>query len=262
MNNEFEEYCVKNPYEWHSYDVGEYHISDIGTDHQDLTPKEHYGPCLRNTYWQYTDPPDFSLITKGNFLIGNIIHEKLQDIRKINQPLSIAEFPIYEYIEISDDKIALMGSVDLVEFIPKPEKRILRITDIKTASNWTFPNSPYAFNPTYISQLTLYTYLLTEYIFKRDFFDEIEMQIVYVKKTNMEIHVQIKFYDREEGKRIFENFLERCEELHNALLNDKLPDPEAMRWCKYCGNLERCVKAGGITYNEDNRCYELDDGNK
>ena len=155
--NKYRKYYYEIDTEWHENKIGTYHVSGIGNSHKDLDPWEHAGPCLRDTYWDYLDPIEDNDETAGNFHIGKILHEIIQDIYKHNVPNSIIEFPIV----IKHNDITIKGSVDIIDFDKEA------IIDIKTASMFTFPSSEYDYNPTYVSQVSIYSALLSYWVFKK-----------------------------------------------------------------------------------------------
>lgn len=246
MENEFEKYFVETDKDWHQNIVGEYHVSLIGTTKEESEDPQHYGPCLRFAYWEYVDTLPYGIESEGEFKMGDLLHEEVQRIRKINKPASIAEFPLAMYIWSGEELIKIMGSIDLLEFSLNPaesHKIMFKTADIKTASPYTFPRSPYEFNETYIGQVYIYTYWLYNYFLNKETFKEPEvMEIIYIKKASpaLETGVQTKNYDPEVAKSLFNDFCERSIYLHNTIKKEEVPPAEPHRWCKYCKYRKRC----------------------
>lgn len=232
---------------WHRNVIGEYHVSSIGLSHADLEPEEHYGPCLRATYFNYKNNNDMDLNNKGNVTMGKILHEHVQRIYKERHPNSIIEFPIFINY---DEDIKILGSVDILVFGNGIDEDM--VIDIKSASMYTFPSSKYDYNATYISQIKIYAGYLIDEIFKDEYFNPQIGRIVYIKKHNLEtieMDFQLKDLDL-----IIDEFEDRVEKLHDCLINNVVPDAEPHKWCKYCPNLEYCLE------NED--VMEIKEGRK
>ena len=258
MSNEYEKYWVINEKEWHENEIGIYHISAVGISHQDLEPEEHSGPCLRNKYFVYLEGENHNLATTGNFKMGNYLHAEAQEIYKKNHPNSVGEFPIvYELDskgnefwgieEEEEEYIIIKGSVDIVDF------DIQINPDLKTASMFTFPSSEYDMSPTYMTQVTLYTYILNEFVFRPTWYRAESLMIVYFKKHNLTTLEQFKKYSDEMGKEVYDEFIRRVRFLHNCLMDREVPDAEPNKWCKYCPKLDYCLEEGDIVLVKEGR---------
>jgi len=239
MDNKINKYFEKLENDWHEYKIGTYHISAVGSSHADLEPEEHTGPCLRRTYWDYLDLEPQDEI-EGNLLLGIILHEFVQTIYKNNNPACIIEYPIILDFEEGEIKIKIRGSVDILDF----NEEIPYVLDIKTASPYLFPSSPYDMNPSYKTQVILYTYLLQKFIFKAGIFNPKKIKIVYIKKASPSLKtVELEAdYDEKEAKLIFEDFLKRAFYLHECLEKKNEPVAEPHKWCKYCDHLDHCIE--------------------
>jgi len=251
LDNQFEKYFIKKDTEWHSYKIGEYHVSAVGCSHQDLEPEEHYGPCLRSTYWDYLDPVEKELSGKGNLRMGNILHGIVQDIYKESYPACSIEFPILLTFsdEISGEDLKIRGSVDILDFNGEDPF----VLDLKTSSMFTFPSSPYDLNPTYKTQVILYTYMLRNFILKKEYFDPKKVMVVFIKKHNAEtVELEIKYND-EMYSGYYYDFIARMTYLHECLIKKKVPVAEPHRWCKLCPYLEYCMEKGDIIEVKEGR---------
>lgn len=247
MENKFEKYFIKKDTEWHSYKIGEYHVSAVGCSHQDLEPEEHYGPCLRSTALDYTDPIEKTIETKGNLKMGNMLHKKSQSVYKHNNPNSVIEFPLKFKHKRGDIEIETRGSVDIIDFEEKS------IPDLKSSSMFTHPSSPYEFNPTHVSQERIYTHQLTELVFRPTFFMPEILRTTYLKKHNMTASELDEIYSKDKCEADFEDFLDRCFYLDKCLRKGILPEAEPHKWCKLCPRLGFCMEKGDIIEVKEGR---------
>ena len=247
MKNEYEKYWLIDEKEWHENEIGIYHISAVGISHQDLEPEEHSGPCLRSKYFVYLEGENHNQASIGNFYMGNLLHAESQGIYKKNHPNSVGEFPIVYKIAEGGEDITIKGSVDIVDF------DIQINPDLKTASMFTFPSSEYDTSPTYMTQVTLYTYILNEFVFRPSWYRAESLMIVYFKKHNLTTLEQLKKYTDDIGKSVYDEFIWRVRFLHNCLMDREVPDAEPNKWCKYCHKLEYCLEEGDIILVKEGR---------
>lgn len=234
MDNLYNKYWIENPKEVHEYKIGTYHVSQVGSAHPDLEANEHSGPCLRQGYWQYLEPKAFPIGTIGNFHMGNIIHEHLQRILKINNPATISEFPLRMWIY---DNMIISGSVDIVLF----DKEGAHVIDIKSASRYTLPRGKYDKNPTHFAQVNIYAHILDRHVFGESIPIK-DISILYVNKHNLATFKQTEKFNAEKAEETFNDFVERCAYLNKCLENKEVPVAEPMKWCKYCDYKEKCKK--------------------
>lgn len=232
MKNQYLKYWVENPKKVHAYEMGTYHVSTVGISHKDLEPGEHSGPCLRQGYWDYIDRIEFRPETLGNFEEGIILHKRIQEIMKINNPATINEFPLRGWL--SD--FIVSGSVDTVAFV----KDGIHVIDFKTASQYTLPKSRYDKNPTHFAQVYIYAFLLSK-VFTLKIVD---VSVVYISKHNLATYEQTEKYKTSKAVDIYVDFIERCDYLHHCLEKKEVPIPEPMKWCKYCRYRSRCEELG------------------
>ena len=233
MKNLYNKYWIEEPKKAHEYKIGTYHVSQIGNSHGDLEPAEHSGPCLRQGYFEYLDPTEFGDGTKGNFHLGNILHEEAQKIMKINNPAVVNEFPVRMWI--FDDMI-LSGSIDSVVFT----KKGIHIIDFKTASQYTLPKGRYDKNITHFTQVNIYAHMLGSLLD----IPIIDISLVYINKHNLATFKQTEKFKGEKALEIFNDFVERCAYLNKCLLNKEVPIAEPMKWCKYCRYRGKCEELG------------------
>ena len=55
MENKYEQYWERPDVDWHEKIPHHYHVSAVGVDHSDLDAKQHYGPCLRQSFYNIVD---------------------------------------------------------------------------------------------------------------------------------------------------------------------------------------------------------------
>jgi hypothetical protein len=245
--NKYREYFLKEETEWHSREIGVYHVSQIGNSHKELDPQKHYGPCLLSTYEDYKNPEERDLLSTGNLAMGTLLHKVVQKRYKKNHPNSVIEFPIV----LDYQGIRIMGSVDIIDFDRKA------VMDIKTASLFTFPGSEYDYNPTYISQVKIYTALLELFVFGNKFFVPEELVVIYVKKHNLEVLETPIDYNGEDIMDSYDDFYNRCIYLDECLQTGVEPEAEPHKWCKFCSRLSRCKAEGRIKQGLKKNWYVL-----
>jgi len=264
MKNEYIDYMINRHTEWHTNEVGKYHISAIGNSHADLDPKDHYGPCIRSTYIDYVNKLPHSLTSLGNFKLGNILHKHIQKVYKKNHPLCSIEFGLQSLLKLGRMRILSLGSIDIIDqkfIVKKTYDGLIHvdIVDVKTASQYTLPKNKYDRNPTYFSQ----GYQYASSLFKNYFDPEVivvdEIKILYASKHNLEIYPIKALYEPEIAMEKWKDYVKRCWMTHRCLKKKILPDPEEMRWCKYCKYRFRCGEDSlvavkrGIEYRQTNK---------
>jgi len=248
MENKIRTYFkIKDSSDWHRYKIGEYHVSSIGCSHKELDPQTHYGPCLRATYYAYTEPEEKDLKTIGNLLMGEILHKIVQERYKGLNPNAIIEYPV---THIYGNQLTIKGSIDILDL----EDGSIR--DVKSASLFTFPGSEYDYNPTHIDQVSIYAALLK--IMMPDFILN-KLMIIYVKKHNLETIEQVVVFDREDVGLKFGDYLSRVVYLDLCLTNKREPKAEPHRWCKFCSKKEHCLEQGDIIETKKKGRYILNE---
>lgn len=281
LKNQYEKYFEAKPTEWHRNIIGEYHVSAVGVNHQDLEQNEHSGPCLRDTFYGYVNPIKQKISTTGNFKVGNIFHKYVQDRAKANRPC-IVEFPLARSFSVGDQTIKVFGSVDIIEFdqIPK-ENQIQTVTfvDLKTASDYTFPYSSVELNPTHRDQVMIYAYWLQNYIFDKKLIRISKIRVVYMNKHEGYCGEVDILYDNDKALHVWVDFIHRCFELHKKfnqfldlitgnkegystidqriLQNKCLPEKEPHHWCKFCDYRFRC--RDDVIHDVDVRKYSTEE---
>jgi len=255
LPNKFKDYWVVKEEEWHKNEVGIYHVSTVGCGHMALKPDEHYGPCLRKTFYDYTDPKEGSLESVGNMQQGTNHHKIIGKIFKKNHPNAILDFPLYDETAAGTQIIKLVGSVDALTMNYVNGNIFIDVYDFKTASDYTLPKDEFDRNPTYFSQLYIYAKKLDKLFGK--FCLIRNLIVVYINKHNLTTY-EIKLLCKASiAKMRHDDFVMRCKFLDAHIRLNKLPDKEPMRWCKLCTyktrcdmNLKRDAKPGEYTNDE------------
>jgi len=284
LSNKYEKYFEAKPTEWHRNIIGEYHVSAIGVNHQNLEQNEHSGPSLRDIFYEYTNPLPNSATTRGNFKMGNIMHKYVQDDAKANRPC-IVEFPLMKTFTSGDQTIKVFGSIDLIEFDKEPDKdgiATITLVDLKSASDYTYPFGPEKLNPTHQDQVMIYAYWLQNWILNPKVMKISKIRIVYMNKHEAycgEIDIP---YNNDEALRIWVNFISRCFELDKKLwefitiqeewidieqhdggkeyrieLNNCLPRKEPHHWSKF--SKYRFRSRDNVIFDEDVRTHSIEE---
>lgn len=275
LPNKFEKYFIIKPKKWHGNIIGIYHPSSIGCTHTELNQDDHSGPCLRDTFYEYVNPKEKSLTTRGNLEAGNIMHPIVERNAKKNDPFCFPEFPLQKLFKKGIMKIITHGSIDLprqmrLTFLNEPEDPIyVNIGDIKTSSEYTFPKTEEDQNPTHFDQTYIYAAWLQNFYLNSNYIKIKDLTIIYINKHNLYTGEQTIPYDNMKGLSKFLDFIDRCWTLHEALLkymfnrmelfnhyqniSEILPPKEPHKWCKLSENLQRC--RDNVIFEENIKSY-------
>ncbi len=242
LKNLYEKYWIEKPVLRHSYQIGDYHVSQVGADHSNLAPEDHSGPCLREAFYKYVDAIPDTMQTTGNFHQGRLMHTEVQRIYLINNNGAIAEYPVGRLVQFKDEQFKALGSIDIYhsEFSNKPFINILDVIDGKSASDYTFPDDPEDKNPTHFDQVKIYAFMLITYCLNKRYNKIRNLKVVYFAKHNLYTGEQVERFDLRECQSKYMSFINRCYILHKALQEMKLPKAEPHKWCSYCSYAGRC----------------------
>ena len=165
--------------------------------------------CLRRAFFDRRNP--LKKVDAQNVIltIGNSVHLQLQEIlrEKGFQVEVEAAYPLRGF--------TLVGHADLYD----PLRNI--IIELKTVTK--IPKKPYQ---EHILQVNAYTFMLKA---ERAF-------IVYISKSNGAIRV----FEIGRNPRLWRYTIKRAFTLHNALSDNKPPEPERSHFCSYCPYKWRC----------------------
>lgn len=245
IENKYMDYYINKEKDWHEKKVGFYHVSGVGNNHPKLESHEHSGPCLRDTTYGYLAPLPQTLSTMGVFKCGDIHHAYIQKQYKKNHPLSNIEFGLQDILKKGKAKIYSLGSIDILDqkwlFEEKDDGLIhLKILDIKSASQYTFPKNKYDHKPTHFNQTYIYAETLMSRYMDREKVVLDDMTIIYVDKNRVNIAELPIEYKESTGLKKYINYKNRCWKIHGCIKKKTLPEPEPHKWCKYCDNRFRC----------------------
>lgn len=239
--------------DWHEKIIGVYHVSTIGTSHANLDPDDHSGPCLREQFWEYTDPRPQTQETTGNFEMGDDLHEGWQKIVKKWYPQAIIEKTVAKVFTRNGRSILIVGSQDVhmpllfnMKTATSKTKRAREIWDGKSASSYTLPKGKYDKNPTHFDQPKIYGAF--EILFELNMNHNCikRVKIFYFDKHNKGTYIQRQKFDEQEAINKLADCVDRAFYLDKCLRKNKIPEPEPMKWCKYCSYIGWCNRAGGI----------------
>jgi len=278
LENQFEKYFVVKEPDWHRYKIREYHVTSVGCDNSALEKNDHYGPNLRDTFYDYVNPLPDTIYSKGNKEMGRILHGVAQERYRKNNPLSLDEFPLQKlvYNELTNRNILLLGSIDIkdqyrLQLDGKPNEPIkVKIIDFKTASEYTLPKDDDDRNPTYLGQLRIYAYWLQNFYLNNKYIKVVSIEIVYIDKHNCGCY-EIEEYDEEKCELAWLQFVHRAKKLdyhlycfqlsekyaekngkddkYYQLLKKALPKNEPHKWTKYSKYKKR--NNADVIFDED-----------
>ncbi len=196
--------------------IGRYYPSEIGM-------------CMRKIWYSYKCPVEMKPELVKIFELGNILHDFVVQVMKSEKnphvQLLKSEFPFLHEM----DGFTISGRIDNLLLIKSSGKEVL--VEVKSTGDIGFVHEAAPHN---IVQLQLYMHMLGIH-------DGI---LLYVDKKTLLSRVFPVEYKKEEAEKV----LERFRQLHSALVEDKIPEPEAaksqkMQWmCRFCEYREKCFR--------------------
>ena len=187
------------------------------------------GSCLRKSWYSYKIPRDVDDDKKKIFYAGELIHHFISEVIKSEKNPEV-ELTAYELpFIIKESDFAVSGRIDDILKLNINQKSFL--VEVKSTKTLDYTNEP---NKAHVMQLQLYMHALN-------------MQdgvILYVDKTTL----KTKAFEVKYDKKIFDIVLNRIKILHETLMKNKVPDPEAriikeMHYmCQNCEYKEECYK--------------------
>ena len=200
--------------EFRPKDIGRYFPSEIGM-------------CLRKTWYSYKFPVDLKPDTLKIFEVGNLMHDFVVHVLKSEKnphvELLKSEFPFKHDF----DGFTVSGRIDNLLLIKANAKEVL--IEVKSTADVGYVREAAPHN---VAQLQLYMHML----------DIHNGVLLYIDKRNLQSKVFVVEYNKEEAEKIIERF----KLLHNSLVSDKVPEPEARQstrtlWmCRLCEYNDRC----------------------
>ncbi len=202
--------------EIHEKKIGRYYPSEIGR-------------CLRNLYYSYKYPVKVKPRLLKIFELGNIMHDFVVKVLKSEKIPEIELIDSEIPIELKVDDFVISGRIDDLILLKTDNRKIL--VEVKSCKDIRSINKP---QNSHMIQLQFYMHVtgIKEGI------------LLYIDKTTLET----KSFKLEYDAFWAELIIERFRKLHRALVNDKLPLPEAkiveeIRWmCNFCEYKEKCEK--------------------
>lgn len=195
--------------------IGKYYPSEIGG-------------CLRKVWYTYKYPQEIDPKLLRIFEVGNMVHDFVVRVFKNeNKEVTLLESELPVQIKMKDFLIS--GRIDDLILVKANNKKIL--IEVKSAND--IRNLEDA-KPHHKMQLQLY--MLATKIY--------DGLLLYLDKKNLQSKIFVVPYDEAEAVRA----LERFHILHNCLIENKIPEPEAklideIGWmCNYCEYKDRCDK--------------------
>ena len=237
-DNKIQEYFNLHEYStnWHKYEVGVYHLSQLLR-------------CIRYYYYCFIfDYKTDRLEELGVFLLGHILHEKIEDYREKEVGYIIKERPILDEFKVNGDLIKVVGKADLLNIL----EHIL--SDVKTTIY--LPDSLSTLSDEkieelygkYIVQIFSYTYYLNNSYFRIDPF--LFSRIILTSKKNLKTKLLTFHYDDNVGKVFYNKIRERAKYLHTCIINKNPPVAEVDSSCLKCPFINLCPE--GKNYKLDN----------
>ena len=194
--------------------VGRYYPSEIGS-------------CIRKIWYSYKYPKELDPGVRKIFHMGNMVHDFVVDVLKSEKNSEIellqSELPLI----IDKKDYVLSGRVDNVLLIKKNNEKVL--VEVKSTKLLSMIKET---QPSHVMQLQLYMHALGIH----------KGILLYIEKSSLGSKEFTLNYDESKIQEVMTRF----ETLHQHLVSDKLPDPEAkqkkhMNWmCNYCNYRERC----------------------
>lgn len=236
--NQINEYINLNEYSsnWHKYIIGEYHISQL------LKCIRYYYYCFIYNY--KTD----NLELLGTYLLGHIMHEKVENYREKKIGFIIKEMPILDEFKVENgDIIKMVGKADLLNLL------IHMLSDIKTTiylpeslSNLSDEKIEELYGK-YIIQIFSYAYYFNNTYFHIDPF--LFTTIILISKRNLKIKLLKFYYDDKVANAFYITMKARAEYIHISLINKEPPIAEVDNSCLSCPFINLC---------EEGKSYKLD----
>ena len=196
--------------------IGRYYPSEIGG-------------CLRKIWFSYKYPKESEESLLKIFFIGELIHNFVADVLKSDKNPIVELIGEEEPFKLKMKDYIISGRVDDIVLLKSENKKIL--IEVKSIGNLSGLNNA---KTQHKMQLQLYMFATKIR----------EGLVLYVDKKNLKSKVFNIKYDESEAL----NILERFSMLHNYLIEDIIPEPEAkinpeMSWmCRYCPYREECNK--------------------
>lgn len=185
------------------------------------------GQCMRKAWYSYKEPRETDSSLLRVFEAGNRVHEFVVDVLKSDKTPEIELIEAEMPVTLEVDNFVIAGRIDNMIKINEDGKKVL--VEVKSTGNLSMVTEA---KREHSMQLQIYMHAL-------------QMPygaLLYIEKNTFKSKVFTVNYDKEFTHVIIERF----RKLHNFLVENKLPDPEArmvpdMNWmCNWCPYKEPC----------------------
>jgi len=181
--------------------------------------------CLRKTWFSYKNPKPTDTKLMKIFEAGNMLHEFITNVIKSEKNKEVELIKSELPIQIKKKDFIISGRIDNLVLVKINNK--LALVEVKSTKFL-----PKEYKKEHEIQLQLYMMAMG-----------IENGIIlYIQKDDLNTNT----FTIKHNKKLSEEIIERFEELHKALTEDKLPEAEAKKdkekeWmCSYCAWKEEC----------------------
>jgi CRISPR-associated exonuclease Cas4 len=186
------------------------------------------GYCLRQQYYEWiSESIEYPEELLRIFEIGNIFQAFLKQVLENSQEIKlIAHEPPFS-VYIADKDFFIKGRMDEVVLVEKDGETF--IIEVKTHKNLNCLKEPHK---EHLLQLNFYLKMIPK----------AKGMLVYIEKNDL----RLKEFKVEFNQELFKEAIERASLLHESLLANKIPEPEAklnsaMSWqCNYCLFKQKC----------------------
>lgn len=206
-----------------SYLVREYKPKSIGKYY----PSE-AGGCIRKTWFSYKNPKELTASLLKIFEAGNMLHEFVTEVLKNEKNKEVELLRSELPVKIERKDFVISGRVDNLVLLKIENKEYLVEVKSTRLLPYTKPNVDH------VMQLQLYMYAINVH----------NGIVLYIEKDNL----LTKWFEIEYNQKEVDEILQKYEKLHELLIKNELPKPEAQlnprkKWmCNFCSYLDECKK--------------------
>jgi len=185
------------------------------------------GSCLRKVWYSYKNPKEVDKELMKVFEMGNIIHGFIVEAIKSEKNPHVELIETEAPFQFREGNITVSGRIDDVVLVKLNGKKY--IVEVKSTAGLKWTNEP---TESHVFQLQLYLH-------NKKIEDGI---ILYIEKNTLQCKPFEVKYDEEKAQEA----INRIKALHQFLVEDVMPEPEAktkekMQWqCKMCQYEKEC----------------------
>jgi len=202
--------------DFRSKTIGRYYPSEVGG-------------CLRKTWFSYKKPKQVNPDLRKIFEAGNRLHSFVAEVLDSDKNKHIELLDSEIPIKIEEQDFLVSGRIDNLILVKIENKKIL----VEVKSTKFLPEKPYE---SHIMQLQLYLHATWNK----------NGALLYIQKDNL----KSKWFDIVYDEQLVHKIIERFRKLHESLIKNEVPDPEAkndenISWmCKNCNYFDECNSLG------------------